>query len=129
MPYPYYPNYMNPQSYLYPQQNQQPVVQNNSGINWVSGEAGAKAFLVGAGQSVLLMDAESDVLFLKSADQSGMPTIRKFRYVEEPFGAAVASAITSAENSKPKYVSHEEFEKYRAEIESRFSTINGSARE
>lgn len=64
-----------------PYQMQQPTQQN--GINWVQGEPGAKSFWVGAGQSVLLMDSESNSFYIKSCDTSGMPLpLRIFDYTE-----------------------------------------------
>lgn len=53
------------------QQNNQPA--GNQGFVWVQGEAGAKAYPVAAGNSVLLMDSESPVLYMKSTDISGRP--------------------------------------------------------
>ena len=54
------------------------------GLTWVQGEAGAKSYLVGAGQSVLLMDSERSVFYIKSTDASGMPQpLRVFEYQEK----------------------------------------------
>lgn len=47
--------------------------QGNQSIIWVQGEAGAKAYPVAAGQSVLLMDSEDAVLYVKSTDVTGRP--------------------------------------------------------
>lgn len=55
-----------------PQMSYQAPAQNQS-IIWVQGEAGAKAYPVAAGQSVLLMDSEDAVLYVKSTDQTGRP--------------------------------------------------------
>lgn len=61
----------------------QPVAQTNNGIIWVQGEAGAKAYPVGSGNSVLLMDSESEQFYIKSTDVSGMPMpLRVFSYKE-----------------------------------------------
>ena len=63
----------------------QPVQQqqNNNGILWVSGEVGAKSYLVAPGTSVLLMDSESEKFYIKSTDVSGMPQpLRTFEYHE-----------------------------------------------
>lgn len=54
----------------YPQQ--QPA-QQSSPIIWVQGEEGAKAYMVAAGNSVLLMDSENSTFYIKSTDASGMP--------------------------------------------------------
>ena len=57
-----------------PQQNQQ------TGINWVQGEAGAKAYMVAPGCTVQLWDSEEKVIYLKSADASGMPSMKVLDY-------------------------------------------------
>ena len=58
------------------------MYQPKNSILWVQGEAGAKSFIVGAGQTVLLMDSEADKFYIKSADMSGMPSLRVFSYSE-----------------------------------------------
>lgn len=64
-----------------PQVNQQP--QATQSWAYVQGEAAAKSWMVGAGQSVLLMDSESPVFYIKSADASGIPLpLRVFDYTE-----------------------------------------------
>lgn len=68
------PNYGNLPNY-----NQQ---SNNKSVIWVQGLEGAKAYPVSAGQAVLLMDSDSNCLYLKSADQTGMPSLRVFDYTE-----------------------------------------------
>lgn len=83
---PIYPSY----NYV-PQQvmpiNQPTVVpqqqQNDNGILWVQGEAGAKSWAVAPGKSVMLMDSESNTFYIKSTDNSGMPMpLRIFDYTE-----------------------------------------------
>ena len=86
--YPYYSTAVNTQQYSgsgiqtaapmnqmqQPQQSQQTnQPTGNQGFVWVQGEAGAKAYPVAAGNSVLLMDSESPVLYMKSTDISGRP--------------------------------------------------------
>ena len=74
-----------------PQQVQQPQVvqqqipqpQQDNGILWVQGEAGAKSWAVAPGKSVMLMDSESSTFYIKSSDASGMPMpLRIFDYTE-----------------------------------------------
>ena len=78
-----YNNYF-PMGYQgYPQNYPQTYPQNqSSGVVWVQGIEGAKAHPVAAGQAVLLMDSDSNCLYLKSADASGMPSLRIFDYTE-----------------------------------------------
>lgn len=68
---PQYPQQGNPQ---YPQQG------NDSGIIWVSGEAGMKSYLVQPNKTVQLWDSEAPIIYLKSADASGMPSVKILDY-------------------------------------------------
>ena len=72
--------YQPAQIYYPPQQVQQPQPQQNNGIIWVQGEAGAKSYLVAPNTTVQLWDSESQVIYLKSADASGMPSIKVLHY-------------------------------------------------
>ena len=73
----YQPVYQNP----YGSQTPVPPQQNN-GIIWVQGEAGAKSYLVAPNTTVQLWDSEDQVIYLKSADASGMPSMRILDYKE-----------------------------------------------
>lgn len=55
-------------------------VQPTYGINWVQGLNGAKAYLVAPGNTVQLWDSESQTIYLKSADPSGLPSIKILDY-------------------------------------------------
>lgn len=96
----YYPMY-NTYSNFVPAQNG-PLVQSvaspspQQGINWVQGLAGAKAFMVAPGQTAFLMDSEGQTFYMKSADQSGMPTLRVFDFQERLQQAPVASQSNGA---------------------------------
>ncbi len=99
---------------MYPQIIQQPQQPRYSGINWVQGEAGAKSYLVAPNTTVDLWDSEAQVIYLKSADASGMPTMKVLDYT-----------IRESSNPTPKaplndkveeYVTKEEMESFRAEI-------------
>ena len=66
------------------QPSQAPVApQNNNSIQWVQGEAGAKAYPLPPNSNALLMDAECECFYIKSVDASGMPLpLRVFEYKE-----------------------------------------------
>ena len=116
---------------MYPQYNyvQQPQVvsqvvqqQNDNGILWVQGEAGAKSWAVAPGKSVMLMDSESNTFYIKSSDQSGMPMpLRIFDYTErtqqvqhtEP---QIQIQPQQQATVQADYITREEFEKRIAEI-------------
>lgn len=78
--YPFYGGYTAPQLN---QPVQQPIQQPNPQINniiWVQGEAGAKSYLVAPNTTVQLWDSERQTIYLKSADASGMPSIKTLDY-------------------------------------------------
>lgn len=66
--------------YQYPQAQPQPQPQASSGVIWVQGEAGAKSYLVAPNNTVYLWDSESQTIYVKSADASGMPSIKVLDY-------------------------------------------------
>ena len=72
-PYNYYPQAMATPAAV-PTQNQ------STGPIWIQGEAAAKSYLVAPGTTVALWDSESQTIYLKSADASGMPSMRILDY-------------------------------------------------
>ena len=103
-----YNNYY-PQFYQTPQS--QYMQQQSSGITWVQGENSAKSYPVAAGQSILLMDSESPVMYIKSTDQSGVPLpLRVFDYKER------SNSSSNAHEQKTDYISRNEFDAFRNEI-------------
>lgn len=78
----------------------------SAGIVWVQGEAGAKAYPVAAGNSMLLMDSESEQFYIKSTDISGMPMpLRIFTYKE-----AVATEKEKKSVDLSNYITRDELE-------------------
>lgn len=76
--YPYSSQAYNYSSQAYtPQQAQ---MQPSNSIIWVQGEAGAKSYLVAPNTTVTLWDTESEVIYVKSADASGMPSMKTLDY-------------------------------------------------
>ena len=106
--------------------------QINQGLLWVSGEVGAKSYLVAPNSTVLLMDSDAQRFYLKSADGAGMPSMRIFEYNEI---TNTPSSVVSAPNSHEKeldskYVTREEYEGLKRQYESimqRLESINNVA--
>ena len=99
----------------------QPMQQQSSQIIWVSGEAGAKSYLVAPGNTVMLLDAENSVFYLKSADASGMPLpLRIFDYKERTTTAqqAFGGAVTGESVNLDNFVTRKEFDELKASIAS-----------
>lgn len=66
--------------YYNPYQPAQQAQQNNNSVIWVQGEAGAKSYLVAPNTTVALFDSEAQIIYLKSADAAGMPSIKTLDY-------------------------------------------------
>lgn len=69
-PYPPYP----------PQANYQAAPQNT--YAFVNGVEGAKSYYVQPNQTVMLMDSDDPIAYMKSANAMGQATIKYFRLVE-----------------------------------------------
>lgn len=105
-----------------PAQPVQQPQQNNSGILWVSGEVGAKSYLVAPGTSVLLMDSESEKFYIKSTDVSGMPQpLRTFEYHE--IGSQMPPK-QPVQNMDSKYVTRQEYDDLKGKYEAIINRLN-----
>ena len=74
----------------------QPQTQQQNGIIWVQGEQAAKSYLVAPNTTVQLWDSEEKVIYLKSADASGMPSMKILDYTIRGDAAAQAPAAEYA---------------------------------
>lgn len=106
----YYPQAYQNAPVVNQQNNQQ---QTNSGIIWVQGEAGAKSYLVAPNTTVQLWDSENQVIYLKSADASGMPSIKTLDYTVR--GSQSSSEAFNADDGK--FISKSEFNGLKDELE------------
>lgn len=104
-----------PQLQVPPQQNN--VFANN--FVWIQGEEGAKAYMVAPGATVLLMDSENSVFYLKSASADGIPQLRIFDYTERTH--------SKSENNTQDLVKDdgriEGFEKQISKLESKIADL------
>lgn len=119
MAYPYYNynNYNNPyQNYyqpMYQPVQQQPVMAqqgqqaapvqsyspaiNQSGIIWVSGPMEAQSYPIAPNNAVALWEKSGKVIYLKSADATGKPTMTVYDLVERDQSASDAAAEQNTE--------------------------------
>lgn len=95
---------MQPQAAQQPQQPQQ-----GNGLLWVQGEAGARGYLVAPGQTVMLLDSERASFYMKSADASGVPSMRIFDYTER-------AAAQPAPEQTAQYATRAEVEEIKAQL-------------
>ena len=91
--------------------------QPNNQIIFVQGETGAKAYQIPVNSTVLLMSSEANEFFIKSTDQAGFPTIKKYRFSEVTQTTGQAQGQTNTEQIKTQnFVTREEFEALKKEI-------------
>lgn len=104
-------------AYNLPSQQQPNYLNNtNNGINWVQGEAAARAFQVNPGGKVLLLDSEKDVFYIKSIDASGRPfSFRTFEYKE--IFPETSKNVSQASQENTEFITKKEFEERISELE------------
>jgi len=118
--YPYYSPYT-------PVQTQQPQNTMQNGIIWIQGEAAAKSYLVAPNNSIVLFDSERQTIYIKSADASGMPsmkvldyTIRDIAPANGPIGAPPSGAVNN-----PDYATRAEMDALAARIDALKAQVDG----
>lgn len=110
---PYYPQYQQIQQMSPTQMSG--TSQTSSNLIWVQGEAGAKSYMVAPNSTVQLWDSESQTIYLKSADASGMPSMRILDYTIRQNPAQAPPMASSAKNMD--YPTREEFNALQSLVE------------
>lgn len=117
MPYPYDP-YVNPYAprpsfgfgSQYPQQPQ-PQPQTNT-YAFVNGIEGAKSYPMGPNQTVMLMDSDNPIAYMKQSNAMGQATLKYFKLVETSEAELKGSAKPAVE-----YVSKADFDAFKKQVE------------
>ena len=112
-----------PMSYqpMYQQPSYQPQMaqnQPNSAMVWVQGESGAKSYLVAPNNTVQLWDSEAQTIYLKSADASGMPSMKILDYTIRG-NASVTAQNAHTDTKAPTdihFITETEFESVLEEL-------------
>lgn len=104
------PYYAPPMADNLTQLRAQPQAQT-SNLVWVQGAEAAKAYLVGAGQTVALWDSESMTIYLKSVDANGVPSMRILDYTER-------TGANQPQAGATEFVTRKEFMELNAKLKS-----------
>lgn len=83
-----------------------------SSLIWVQGEGAAKSYPVAPNTSVPLWDSEANVVYIKSADASGMPSIKTLYYTVRDSASRTAEIQPQAD-----FVTHNELADIQKEID------------
>lgn len=96
---------MNPSN---PYMNNYNAMQNQVGNNLirVTGIEGAKAYQMQPNSTVALFDISEDIMYIKSTDGAGFPTIRTFGF----------APIEQPTNQGNDFISRAEFEQFKQEV-------------
>lgn len=108
----YYPNMMNAQQTYQAFQNPYAMnmtPQTPTTLTRVTGIDGAKAYQMTPNSTVALFDSNEDIMYIKTTDGAGFPTIRTFTFNE-----VVANNNSVSENVD--YVTRDEFNKLKEEL-------------
>ena len=96
----YYNQQMNNQQ-IFPQEQTQNLIR-------VNGIDGAKTYQMSANSTVALFDSNEDIMYIKTTDGAGFPSIRTFSFTEVK------------EENRPTqqvdYISRQEFEEFKKEL-------------
>lgn len=103
----------NPYQQNFQQVQQQP--QTTSGILWVSGLSEAQMYPVAPNNAVALWEQSGKVIYLKSADQTGKPTMKVYDLVERTQNGSEPSLGQDVKTID--YVSKDELSRITAALE------------
>ena len=105
-----YANLLAQNQYCSPQMNNQQIFPQEQTQNLirVNGIDGAKTYQMPANSTVALFDCNEDIMYIKTTDGAGFPSIRTFNFAE----------ITQNEKSSSSqdYISRQEFEEFKKEL-------------
>ena len=121
-------NYYNPgtnniYSGTVPTYQPQPVTQvpqTQNTFAWIQGEDAARNYPVAPGNTVVLIDSDKPIMYMKTTDLSGRPQPIQVRYLVSKEDYDKIQNGSSFSQNDDKYVTKETFEKYVAEAANKF---------
>ena len=120
------------QQQFYPQQYQIPVQQptapqsqpRSNPMIWVQGETGAKSYLMEPNMTLPLWDSEAQVIYLKTTDASGMPTMKILDYTIRE-GAGNTKPMPTIETQGVEYATRNDLKELEDRILSKLELSKG----
>ena len=116
----YYPTYNGPYTVpqtMAPVQNQ-PQTQNT--FVWIQGEEAARNYPVAPGNTVVLIESDKPIMYMKSADLSGRPQPMQIRYLVSEEDYRKIQNGSNLQANDDTYVTKEYFEKKMSELDNKF---------
>lgn len=117
--------YYNNPGFVYPtyppQQSSTAVPQQTQNLFvWIQGEEAARNYPVAPGNTVVLIDSDKPIMYMKTTDLSGRPQPMQIRYLvsEEDFNKLQNE--TKISSNTDEIVTKEYFEERMAELDNKF---------
>ena len=123
--------YRQPNFYQNPMQPQpQPQQPQLNTYAFVNGIEGAKAFQVQPNQTMMLMDSDQPIVYMKQANALGQSTLRYFKLVEinETDLKGLNQTVAPQNIDTSKFVSRDEFNAKINELMAKISPTNTEAK-
>ena len=104
----------------YQPQSVTPVPQTQNTFAWIQGEEAARNYPVAPGNTIVLIEADKPIMYMKSADLSGRPQPMQIRYLVSKEEYEKLQNGSEFSQNEDKYVTKETFEKYVSEAANKF---------
>lgn len=99
-------------------QTQSQAISQGYQIQTVKGIAGARAFVIPPSSSIVLMDTDSSVFYLKTTDANGIETVKAYEFSEKE--------IDTPELNADKFVLKTDFDKFSEKVDEFMKSITAS---
>lgn len=114
----------------YPQYQQSPQYQQTNSIIWVQGIEAARAYPVAPNSTLPLWDSESQSIYIKSADASGMPTMKIIDYtIRQDASKTAQNAISNPNGQIPTKEDINALQRQIDSLKRQIDNIGGAANE
>ena len=113
-------NFYNPNGPYTIAQTPVTVQQPQNTFAWIQGEEAAKSYPVAPGNTIVLIDSDKPIMYMKTADLSGKPQQIQVRYLVTKEEYEQLQNGSNLLQNEDKYVTKEAFEKYVSEAANKF---------
>lgn len=116
----YNPNYNGVYNGPYTIQTTAAPVQTQNTFAWIQGEEAAKAYPVAPGNTIVLIDSDKPIMYMKTADLSGRPQPIQIRYLVSQEEYDKIHNVKTSNQNEEEFVTKEYFDKCIAELDNKF---------
>ena len=103
----------------------QPIQQSQNTFAWIQGEDSARNYPVAPGNTVVLIDSDKPIMYMKTADLSGRPQPLQVRYLVSKDDYEKIQNGSNNLKSESEYLTKAEFEEKLRELDGRFVIRKG----